>query len=55
MGSKNKKHLRGSTQAAIHPLAIILIAAPWALVSINIIDLWSILALILPPLSFLYY
>ena len=52
-GSKNKKHLRGSTQAAIHPLAIILTAALWALVSI--IAEGSIVALILPPLWFLYY
>ena len=34
LGSKNKKHLRGSTQATILPLAIILTAALWALVSI---------------------
>ena len=32
-GSKNKKNLRGSTQATIHPLAIILSPALWALVS----------------------
>ena len=31
---KNKKHLRGRTQATIQPLAIILTAALWALVSI---------------------
>ena len=36
VGSKNKKHLRGSAQATIHPLAIILTAALWALVSIII-------------------
>ena len=35
LGSKNKKHLRGSTQATIHPLAIILTVALWALVSIT--------------------
>ena len=35
VGNKNKKHLRGSTQATIHPLAIILTAALWALVSIT--------------------
>ena len=29
----NKKHLRGSTQATILPLAIILTVALWALVS----------------------
>ena len=34
MGSKHKKHLRGSTQATIHLLAIILTTALWALVSI---------------------
>ena len=34
LGSKNKKHLRGSTQATILPLAIILTVALWALVSI---------------------
>ena len=33
LGSKNKKHHRGSTQATIHPLAIMLTAALWALVS----------------------
>ena len=32
LGSKSKKHLRGSTQAPIHPLAIILTAALHALV-----------------------
>ena len=47
-GSKNKKHLRGSTQAIIHPLGIILTAALWALVSI--MALGSIVA----PLCFLY-
>ena len=35
LGSKNKKHLKGSTQATIHPLAIILTATVWALVSIT--------------------
>ena len=35
MGSKNKKHLRGSIQAIILPLAIILTVALWALVSIT--------------------
>ena len=35
MGSRNKKHLRGSTQATILPLPIILTAALWAFVSIN--------------------
>ena len=34
LGSKNKNHLRGSTQAIIHPLAIILTLALLALVSI---------------------
>ena len=34
LGSKRKKHLRGSTQATIHPLAIILTPALWALVII---------------------
>ena len=34
LSSKNKKHLRGSTQARINPLAIILTAALRALVSI---------------------
>ena len=34
IGSKNKKHVRGSIQATIHPLAIILTAALCALVSI---------------------
>ena len=34
LGSKNKKHLRGSTQPTIHPLAIILTAALHDLVSI---------------------
>ena len=34
LGSKNNKHLGGTTQATIHPLAIILTAALWALVSI---------------------
>ena len=53
MGSKNKKHLRGSTQATILPLAIILTTALRALVSI--IVLGSIIALLLPPLCFLYY
>ena len=33
LGSKNKKHPRGSTQATILPLAIILTAALQALVS----------------------
>ena len=32
---KNKEHLRGSTQATIHPLAIILTAALWALISVT--------------------
>ena len=36
MDSKNKKHLRGSTQATIHPLAIILTMALWVLVSIGL-------------------
>ena len=54
LGSKNKKHLRGSTQATIHPLAIILTAALWVLVSIIALP-GSIVALILPPLCFLYY
>ena len=40
-------------RATIHPLAIILTAALWALVSI--ITLGSIVALILPPLCSLYY
>ena len=35
VGSKHKKHLGGSTQATIHPLAIILTAALWALVSMT--------------------
>ena len=34
LGSKNKNHLSGSAQAIIRPLAIILIVALWALVSI---------------------
>ena len=34
LGSKNKKHLRGSTEATIHPLDIILSVALWALVSV---------------------
>ena len=53
VGSNNKKHLRvrDSTQATIHPLAIILTMALWALVSM--IALGSIVALILPPLCFL--
>ena len=34
LGSKNKKQLRGSTHATIHPLAIILTMAVQALVSI---------------------
>ena len=46
------RHLRGSTQATIHPLVIILAAALWALVSM--ITCMSIVALILPPLCFLY-
>ena len=50
MGSKNKKHLRGST--IIHPMAIIPTAALWALVSI--VAYGSIVALILPLLCFLY-
>ena len=33
LGSKNKKHLRGSTWVTIRPLAIILTVALWALVS----------------------
>ena len=53
MGSKNKKHLRGSTQATIHPLTIILTAALWALEK-SIIALGSIVTLTLPPLYFLY-
>ena len=32
LGSKNKKHLRGSTQATMHPLATILTLALCALV-----------------------
>ena len=35
VGSKNKKHLRGSTQATTHTLAIILTAILQALVSIT--------------------
>ena len=35
LGSENKKHLRGSTQGTILPLAIILTMALWALVSIT--------------------
>ena len=34
LGSKNKKHLRGSTRAPIHPLTIILTTVLWALVSV---------------------
>ena len=34
LGSKNKKHLRGSSQVTIHPLAIILTKAHRAAVSI---------------------
>ena len=49
---ENKKHVRGSIQATISPLAIILTAALWALVSI--IAKGSIVILILPPLCFLY-
>ena len=33
MGSKNEKHLRGSTQVTILPFAMILTAALWAMVS----------------------
>ena len=40
LGSKSNKHLRGSTQATIHPLAIILTAALWALVSMTA---WGVL------------
>ena len=47
MGSKNNKPLRGSTQATIYPLTIILTTALQALVSI--IAQGSIVALILPP------
>ena len=47
------KHLRGSTQATIHPWAIILTVALWALVSM--IAQRSIVTLILPPLCFLRY
>ena len=36
----NKKHLRGSARATIHPLAIIPTAALWALVSI-IAEYWD--------------
>ena len=49
MGSKDKKHLRGSTQAIIHPLAITLTAA------LQVSITGSIVVLILPPLCFLYY
>ena len=42
VGSENKKHLRGSTHATIHPLASILTVA-----------MVSMMALILPPLCFL--
>ena len=35
MGSKNKKHLRSSTQTIIHPMAIILTTALQALLSIE--------------------
>ena len=52
LGSKNKKHLRGSTQAQIHPMAITLAIALEALVSI--IAKGSIVTFILPHLCFLY-
>ena len=35
LGSKNKKHLRGSTQAKMHPLALILTLAPTGLGQYN--------------------
>ena len=50
---KNGKHHRGSTQATIHPLAILLTTALRALVRMT--ALGSSVALILPPLCFLYY
>ena len=50
---EEKKHLRGSTQATINPLATILAAVLQALVSTTYQG--SIVALILPPLCFLYY
>ena len=49
VGSNNKKHLRGSSPATIHPFAIILTAA------LGQYDgLGSIVALILPSPYFLY-
>ena len=52
LGGKNKKHLRGSTQAIICPLDIILTMTHRAVVSI--MALGRNLALILPPLWFFY-
>ena len=52
LGSKNKKHLRGSTKATIHSFAIILTVALWALVSTTAQG--STVILILVPLCFLY-
>ena len=52
LGSKNK-NLRDRTQATILPLAIILTAALWALVSMTAEG--RIVTLILPPLCLLYY
>ena len=48
LGSKNKKHLKVSTQATIHPLAIVLTMA-----LVSLIAEGSIVALILSSLCFL--
>ena len=53
LGSKNKKHLRCSTQATMLPLATKLTTALRTLVSI--ISQGSILTFILAPLCFLYH
>ena len=45
------EHIGGSTQATIHPLDIILNSA----LQVSIMAQGSIVALILPPLCFLYY
>ena len=55
LGIKNKKHFRGSTQAKIYPLVIILTAALWALVNIMVLWPYGIMTLTMPPLCYYNY
>ena len=49
LGSKNKKQLRGSTQATIHPFAIIPTVALWpsyCLLCVSYIITWALVSII---------